>query len=158
MAIETYQFMNEAGVQKLAELLLTKVNLRIGERIVTEVTETSSDKQTASAKTLYTLIKALQDADTNITNRVDINNEAIINQISDIQSIEKDHNDQNIKLTNATNDFNKISELISNLTHLKFDVISSIDSVIDPQTDVLYLQRDSEEDKTLILHIYSYFH
>ena len=60
MAIDKYQLLNEQGVQKLAELLLGKVNVRIGERIVTEVNENSSDKQVASAKALYQLISALE--------------------------------------------------------------------------------------------------
>ena len=34
MAVEKYQFLNEAGMQKLATELLTKVNARISERIV----------------------------------------------------------------------------------------------------------------------------
>ena len=157
MAIETYQFMNEGGVQKLAELLLTKVNLRISERIVTEVTEGSTDKQVASAKAVYALIKALQDADLATSNRVDTQGETIGSHADEITSINEDQLTQDDKITDIETGISELSEVVAGLTHLTINVVTGdINTLVtEPNTDVLYLQRDSEEDRTWMIYMYS---
>lgn len=56
MAVTKYQFLDEAGVQSLAQDLLSKVNIRVAERIVTTVDASSDDNHVASAKTMYTML------------------------------------------------------------------------------------------------------
>ena len=155
MAIETLTFMNEAKIELFAKQILSNANIRISERIVTEVTETSSDKQTASAKVVYALIKALQDADLAASNRVDANRATIESNAAAITSINEGQVTQDNKLTDIETGISELSEVVAGLTHLTIDVVTGdISTVTDPQTDVLYLQRDDETDKTWMLYIY----
>ena len=155
MAIETYSFLNEAGVLKLAEQLLGKVNVRIGERIVTEISETSSDKQVASAKALYTLIAALQAKDTEIAGRVDGHDTQIANNAAAIEALQASQGEQDESITGLSEDLATLQQTVDSLTHLTMETVEgSIETVTEPKTDVLYLQRDNADDKTWMIYIY----
>lgn len=54
-----YEFLNREGVSQLAKALLTKVNTRIEERIVQEVTIDSDENHLASAKAVYNVIQKM---------------------------------------------------------------------------------------------------
>lgn len=100
MALE---YLDKAGVQALSKALLTKVNARITERMVTSIDASSNDLHVPTAKAVYT---AIQNG-------------------------------------------------IAGVTHLTFQtVVGNINTVADPQGDVMYLQKDNEADPTWILYIY----
>jgi hypothetical protein len=97
------EYLDKAGVQTLSKALLTKVNARITERMVTDVDASSDNNHMPTAKAVYT---AIQNG-------------------------------------------------IAGVTHLTFQtVIGKIDTVDDPQGDVMYLQKDDEADQTWVLYIY----
>ena len=153
--ITKYQFLDEAGVNKLAEALLGKVNVRIGERIVTAVSATSNDKQVASAKAVYDLIAALQTADTTLDGRVTANETAIGVNTQAIADINTAQGVQDGKISDLETDLGTLEAKVDGLTHLTLEtVIGDISTVTDPQTDVMYLQKDNESDKTWMLYIY----
>lgn len=54
-----YEFLDRDGVSNLSRALLTKVNSRIQERIVADVTETSDENHVPSAKAVYTAINRM---------------------------------------------------------------------------------------------------
>lgn len=155
MANELYQFMNEAGVRNLAEQLLGKVNVRIQERIVTEVNANSSDKQVASAKALYTLINSMQAANTEINNRLDEHDAQLTNNgqaLADISELQGTHA---TKIGTLEADLESLQNVVNNLTHLNIETVTGpISSITEPRADILYLQRDNEEDKTWMMYIY----
>lgn len=155
MAIEKYQLLNEQGVQKLAELLLGKVNVRIGERIVTEVNENSSDKQVASAKALYNLINALQAKDAEMLAQLEEHDAQLSNNGDAIAEIVEGQVTQNEKIDELETNLQTLVDTVNSLTHLTIETVTGdISTVVDPQTDVMYLQRDNEEDKTWMMYIY----
>ena len=99
----TLEYLDKAGVQTLSKALLTKVNARITERMVTSIDASSNDQHMPTAKAVYT---AIQNG-------------------------------------------------IAGVTHLTFQtVIGPISSVADPQGDVMYLQKNNEEDPTWVMYIY----
>jgi hypothetical protein len=155
MAIETYQFLNEAGVQKLAEQLLGKVNVRIGERIVTSVSENSSDKQVASAKALYTLISALQSKDTELAGRLDGHDTQIGNNATAIGELQSAQGEQGTAIADLESDLATLTQTVESLTHITMETVEGdISTVTEPKTDVMYLQRDNADDKTWMIYIY----
>lgn len=156
MAINTYQFLNEEGVVKLAEQLLGKVNVRIGERIVTEVNENSSDKQVLSAKALYALINTLQAKDTEIEERLDEHDQQLSNNGEAIADLNESQAAQDEKITGLETNLQNLVDTVNNLTHLTIETVEgSIETVTEPQTDVMYLQRDDANDKTWMMYIYT---
>ena len=56
MAIEKFEFFSKQSITAFGTALLTKSNIRIEERIVSSITETSTDKQIGSAKAVYDLL------------------------------------------------------------------------------------------------------
>ena len=156
MAIETYQFLNEAGVLKLAEQILSKVNLRIGERIVTTVDENSTDKQVASAKALYDLVHALQAKDTELSGRIDNQDTQIGNHATTIEGLEAKDVEQDGKINSLETNLRTLTDTVNSLTHLTIETVEGpITAVADPRTDVMYLQRDDENDTTWMMYIYT---
>ena len=156
MAIETYQFLNEAGVLKLAEQVLSKVNLRIGERIVTSVDENSTDKQVASAKALYTLVSALQAKDTELSGRLDDHDTQLANNKTSIEDLEAKDLEQDEKIGTIEDNLQTLTDTVNSLTHLTIETVEGpITGVTNPRTDVMYLQRDDENDTTWMMYIYT---
>ena len=156
MAIQTYQFLDEAGIQKLAEALLGKVNVRIGERIVTAIDENSSDKQVASAKALYTLISALQAKDTELAGRLDDHDTQLTNNGEAITNLNKSQGEQDTKIGQLETNLQTLTDTVNSLTHLTIQTVTgAIGTVAEPKTDVMYLQRDDENDKTWMMYIYN---
>jgi len=155
MAIETYQFLNQAGVEKLATELLGKVNLRIAERIVTEVSETSSDKVVPSAKTVYDLLAAANAASADLKTRVDGHDTTLGEHGDSISALQTSQGEQDTKIGTLETDLAALSKTVDDLTHLTIETVTgSIDTVTTPATDKLYLQRDNESDKTWMLYVY----
>ena len=155
MAIPTYQFLNEAGVQKLAEQLLNKVNIRIGERIVTEFNENSSDKQVASAKALYNAISAIQSTSAGLAGRLDGHDTKLTEHGEALAALATSQGEQDTKITGLETNLQTLTDTVNSLTHLTIETVEGeISTVTDPRTDVLYLQRDNAEDKTWMMYIY----
>lgn len=155
MAIETYQFLNELGVQKLAEQLFGKVNIRIAERIVTSVDANASDKQVASAKALYNLIAALQAKDVELTGRLDDHDTQLTNNGNGIAALNESQAEQDTKISALETNLQDLVDTVNSLTHLTIETVTGdISTVADPQTDVMYLQRDDESDTTWMMYIY----
>lgn len=101
------EYLDRAGVQTLSKDLLSKVNLRITERMVTDVdANQTSDLKVPTAKAVYTAIQSG----------------------------------------------------IAGITQLEFQVVEGKGDmstlVSQPKTNVMYLQRDDEADKTWVLYIY----
>jgi len=156
MAVETYQFLNEAGVQKLATELLGKVNLRIGERIVTEVSATSSDKVVPSAKTVYDLLAAINEGSTQLAGRIDAQDETIADHATRVGNLETSQGEQDTKIGELESGLDTLSQTVESLTHLTIETVTgSIETVTEPAADKLYLQRDDENDKTWMLYVYN---
>lgn len=151
----TYQFLNEQGLIKLAEQLLGKVNVRIGERIVTEVNENSTDKQVVSAKTLYNLIAALQAVDAGFEERITEQEAQLGTNATAIQSLTEAQAEQDTRIGEMEGSIQTLAETVNNLTHLTIETVTgNISTVTEPKTDVLYLQRDDEADTTWMMYIY----
>lgn len=94
-----YEFLDKSGVSNLSKALLTKVNARIEERIVSVVDETSDNKHIPSAAAVYNAI-------------------------------------------------NKMS-------HIKFKThIGNIETVTEPNSSFIYLQRDDENDPMWMMYVY----
>ena len=150
-----YQFLSEQGVLKLAEQLLGKVNVRIGERIVTEVNENSTDKQVLSAKALNALLTALQAKDAEFEERIEEQAAQLSTNATAIQSLTEAQGTQDTKISEMEGNIQTLTETVNNLTHLTIETVTgSIDTVTEPKTDVLYLQRDNEADTTWMMYIY----
>lgn len=155
MALEKFTFLDEVGIQKLSELLLSKVNSRISERIVQELTDASDANHVASATLLNNLLKTRDaiiaaNATGVATNKTEIGK--IAGDISDLTT-KVGANASGVE--NVASDITALDEKITGLTHLTIDmVIGSIDDVVDPNTDVLYLQKDNDADTTWMLYIY----
>ena len=155
MAIPTYQFLNEAGVQKLAEQLLSKVNIRIGERIVTEFDENSSDKQVASAKALYTAIQGIQGVSSDLAARLDGHDTTLGEHGDALAALNQSQGEQDTKIAGLESSLESLAQTVESLTHLTIETVEGdIATVTDPKSDVLYLQRDNADDKTWMMYIY----
>ena len=156
MANELFQLMDKTNVSLLANQLIAKSNIRIGQRIVTEVTENSTNKQLASARNLYKLVSALQAKDAEITGRLNANNDKLNNDDESITRFTEEQVTQDGKLSDIESGLTDITEVVNSLTHLNLQTVTgTIDTITEPAYDVLYLQRDSEEDKTWNMYIYT---
>ena len=155
MAIPTYQFLNEQGVQKLAEQLLSKVNVRIGERIVTSFDENSSDKQVASAKALYNAIKDIEATSAGLAGRLDGHDTTLGEHGDALAALNQSQGEQDTKIAGLESSLESLAQTVESLTHLTIETVEgAITNVTEPKSDVLYLQRDDENDKTWMMYIY----
>ena len=156
MAIEMLQFMDKAGAKSFATQVLSKTNLRIEERIVTTVDANSTDKTTPSAKAVYDLIAALQAADTTLSGKVDTNTNDIAENAADIGLINEAQTEQDNKLTAVERGISDLDAAVEAFTHLTFQTVTgSIDTVTEPDPEVLYFQRDDESDTMWMLYVHS---
>ena len=135
MAAEKYIFLDEVGVQALSQSILAKVNTRIGERIVTEMSSTVTDTQVLSAKAVKTLLGWSEEETTSVAEKIDDVNEELA----------------------------KLKTNVSNLTHLEYETfIGTVDELTkkdggvnlerDPQK--IYLQKDNEDDPTWVMYAF----
>lgn len=156
MAIEKFTFLDEVGVQKLAEALLTKANIRISERIVQEINDSSDANHVASAALLNTLLKAADAKIAANTAAIGANTTAIGAANTSITELgEKvDTNKTSIDTVNST--LSTLAEKVDGLTHLTITTVTGpITDVTDPDPSVMYLQRDDESDTTWMMYIWS---
>lgn len=155
MALEKFTFLDEVGIQKLSEALLTKVNSRVAERIVQEISDASDANHVASAALLNSLLKTRDALISGNTTAAATNKTSIDGVVSDIADLETKVDTNTTDITSASNDIKALDEKVDAFTHLTIDVVTGkIDTVTDPQTDILYFQRDDESDTTWMLYIY----
>lgn len=155
MAIEKLTFLDEVGIQKLSEALLSRVNTRIAERIVQEVNDASDGNHVASAAVLNALLKAKDTAIAANTTAIGANTTAIGEAKTSITELGTKVDDNKTAIDSATTDLAALSTKVDGLTHLTIDTVTgAIDTVVEPSTSILYLQRDDEADKTWMLYIY----
>jgi len=158
MAIELYQFMSEQSLAIFVNQILTKTNARLDERIVQALSSTSSDKQSLSAKALYDLINTLNDADANFSSHVDTNAETLAANAETIAGIQTHQNEQDEKLTASETSLIDASNRVGTFTHLTLQTVTGpITSITEPREDILYLQRDNDQDTTWMMYIYHVF-
>lgn len=156
MAIEKFTFLDEVGVQKLAEALLTKANIRISERIVQEINDSSDANHVASAALLNTLLKAADAKIASNTAAIGANTTAIGAANTSITELgEKvDTNKTSIDTVNST--LSTLAEKVDGLTHLTITTVTGpITDITEPDPTVMYLQRDDESDTTWMMYIWS---
>lgn len=145
MAIEKFTFLDEVGIQNLSTALLGKVNLRIGERIVQEINDSSDDKHIPSAAILNTLLKAQS---TGANTAITALEAKVTTNTGNITALDT-------KVTGVADTVTTLDQKVNSLTHLTIDTVTGpITSVENPSTGILYLQRDDETDKTWILYMY----
>ena len=84
----TYEFLDKPGVSSLSKALLTKVNSRIQERIVSDITENSDHNHVPSAAAVYTAINRMR----HIKFRTHLGNIELITNPSPVYIyLQKDH-------------------------------------------------------------------
>lgn len=155
MALEKFTFLDEVGIQKLSEALLGKVNSRISERIVQELTDASDANHVASATLLNSLLKTRDALIAANSTGAATNKTEIGKVVSDISDLTTKVGENTSGVAKVGSDITALDEKVTGLTHLTIDlVVGPIDDVVDPKTDVLYLQKDDESDTTWMLYIY----
>lgn len=155
MALEKFTFLDEVGIQKLSEALLTKVNSRVAERIVQEISDASDANHVASAALLNSLLKTRDALISGNTTAAATNKTSIDSVVSDIADLETKVDTNTTDIATASDSIKALDEKVDAFTHLTIDVVTGkIDTVADPQTDILYFQRDDESDTTWMLYIY----
>lgn len=155
MAVEKFTFLDEVGSEKLALGILTKVNTRISERIVKEISDASDHDHVASAALLNSLLKA-RDALISANTTASAENKTAIEAIdTSIAELTTKVDTNKTAIDGVTTDLADLSTKVDGLTHLTIDTVTgAITDVADPSTSVLYLQRDDEADTTWMLYIY----
>lgn len=155
MALEKFTFLDEVGIQKLAEALLSKINSRVAERIVQEISDASDANHVASAALLNSLLKARDTLITGNTTAAGTNKTAIDAVVADVAELKTKVDTNTTNIETASSNIASLDEKVDAFTHLTIDVVTgSIDDITDPQTDILYFQRDDEQDTTWMLYIY----
>lgn len=155
MAIENITFLDQTGIEKLSEALLSKANNRISERIIQELTDASDEHHVVSALLLNQLLKA-RDEKISANKTVIDSNTASTDNVKGIVTEVTTKNDTNISvMAKVTEDVKSLNTKVDGLTHLEMHIIvGSVQDITDPRTDVLYLQKDSEDDTTWMLYVY----
>jgi len=155
MANEIFQFMDKQNAYVLADALFSKLNIRLSERIVKEVNETSSNKQLPSARLLYKLVSAQQATDTDIEGRIDAQVPGITEQTDALAALEAGQPGQDEKLATVETKLAETSTLVDELKHFTIQTVTgAIDTITDPSSEVFYLQRDNETDRTWMIYLY----
>lgn len=155
MALEKFTFLDEVGIQKLSEALLTKVNSRVAERIVQEISDASDANHVASAALLNSLLKTRDALISGNTTAAATNKTSIDGVVSDIADLETKVDTNTTDIATASDNIKALDEKVDAFTHLTIDIVTGlIDTVADPKTDILYFQRDDESDTTWMLYIY----
>ena len=91
----------------------------------------------------------------NISNSVNSNAVSISLNNTKINDV-NDSNNSNSSFINSINTLiDELSSKVAALTHLGIEtVVGPIESVVEPKEDMLYFQKDNEEDPTWVLYIY----
>lgn len=153
--IEKLTFLDEVGVQKLAEAILKKSNSRISDRIVQELNDASDANHVVSAALLNTLLKARDTLIGANTTAIATNKTDADKLVADVGDLTTKVDDNTTNVTAVADGITALDEKIAGLTHLTIDmVVGPISGVTDPKSDVLYLQKDDEADTTWMLYIY----
>lgn len=119
MAVKDYDFLDEVGVQTLANYLLEKVNARISDRII------SDPKGTEAAK---------------------VDNNHVVSAKTVMDLIGTGTGDLTEDLTGLQNQLQQLSTKVDGFTHLKIETwIGDIEDVVDPKSDTFYFQKDAPE-------------
>ena len=106
---------------------------------------TTLEETTASQGTKITEVESK--ANQNATNIATINGK--------IATIENNVATNTSAIEDANRAITELSAAVSAFTHLEIvTVVGSIDSIVEPRQDVLYFQKDNEEDPTWVLYIY----
>lgn len=119
MAIENITFLDEVGIEQLSEALLSKVNNRVSERIIQELSDASDEHHVVSAILLNQLLKTRDEKISANKTTIDANTEAINNvkisvtevttknntNISDMEKVTED-----VKSLNTKVDVHQLSE------------------------------------------------
>ena len=157
MAIETYQFMSKDSVKHLLGLLFKKSNLRIDERIVSTISEASTDNQVLNAAALYDFISTLTAEDNALAARIDTNDEKLTELGEKIIASQESKDDTLDKLTTVEDNIAQLSDTVDGLTHLTMQVVvGDITTVVtEPKNDVMYLQKDSVSDPSWSIYVYT---
>lgn len=155
MAIENITFLDELGIEQLSEALLSKVNNRVSERIIQELSDSSDEHHVVSALLLNQLLKTRDEKISANKTAIDANTEAINNVKSSVTEVTTKNNSNISDMTKVTEDVESLNTKVDGLTHLETHIIvGSVQDITDPRTDVLYLQKDSEDDTTWMLYVY----
>ena len=156
MSIETLQFMDKQSLRVFVNELIKKTDLRVGERIVQSVDETSSNKQTVSAKALSEILTAVEASmKADITDRIDDHDTQLANNATAIGDLNNSQAAQDGKLNDIDTGINNLLSNVGNLTHLTIETVTGpITNITEPATDILYFQRDNETDTMWMLYIY----
>lgn len=155
MAIENITFLDELGIEQLSEALLSKVNNRVSERIIQELSDTSDEHHVVSALLLNQLLKTRDEKISANKTAIDANTEAINNVKSSVTEVTTKNNTNISDMVKVTGDVESLNTKVDGLTHLETHIIvGSVQDITDPRTDVLYLQKDSEDDTTWMLYVY----
>ena len=156
MAIEKFEFLAKDSLMSLAVQLLTKTNVRIEERIVTEVSDTSTDKHVASAKAIYDLITAINGDSDELAGKLAAQLPKITANENAIADINTAQDAQDIRLVDTETDLTDLERVVDALTHLNIQIVTGdISTVGTPDPAVLYFQRDDENDTTWMLYVYT---
>lgn len=155
MAIENIIFLDEVGIEQLSEALLSKVNNRVSERIIQELSDASDEHHVVSALLLNQLLKTRDEKISANKTTIDANTEAINNVKISVTEVTTKNNTNISDMVKVTEDAKSLNTKVDGLTHLETHIIvGSVQDIADPRTDVLYLQKDSEEDTTWMLYVY----
>lgn len=156
MAIPMYQFLTKDNALKLATELFQKVNLRQDERIVQEVNGTSTDKVSPSAKAVYGLKTLLESADAALTSRLDTQDSTLSSLATKLETITSTSGTIESDIAGLESDLQSLQSLVESFTHLTIKVvIGPISTVTEPDPTVLYFQKDSEDDQTCKIYVYT---
>lgn len=170
MAVTKLKYLSDAGVQKLAEELIKVMNTKVADIIATELTSPGDDTHapstkavidklgvsgTASDETAFGQIKNLQD-------KVDALGPTEDGKIDDLEAkigTKEDTSDKDTVYGAMKKQEETLKEYISGLNHLTYQVVEEGEiSATNPETrntNVLYLQHDSAEDKSYEIWIWT---
>lgn len=149
MAIKKFNFLDEGGVQDLAEELLKSANSRIRERILTAISEDSynDEAHVLSSKAILDLIGKIDnfDIEQGLEGAIDPESATILGKVKALQLAIGNVDDTADEET-VYGAIQAVRETISGLTHLTYKVVTGdIETQVpteEAKTDVIYLQHD----------------
>lgn len=148
MAVTPYNYLNDAGVQKMADLLFRYGNTRIKERISTAIAAASynDDNHVLSSKAILGLIGNISnwDIEQGQSGAIDPTAATVLSKVKALQLLIGTSSDTAEDNT-VYGEIAEVRALISSLTHLTYEVVTGpITDVVDPSEDVIYLQHDAD--------------
>lgn len=151
MAVKKYNFLDESGVQVLANTILKAANNKIKDKMIDSSKPLTpdiynDDQRTLTAKTILGLIGRIDEYDKSITGR----GNTVLDKVKALKNAigSKDDTGSTDSLYGA---ISKAKEDISNLNNITYKIVTGkINEVITPgneRTDVIYLQHDNPSPK-----------